>query len=82
MNKPKQFYIKNSSIYNGLPFYNKDKVAQALKAAGLENVHIADPYGWSTQPKVVVFTGDPSRAIEALKGIHPIYPIVVEKSWK
>lgn len=86
----KQHYIRNSSIFDSPPYYQKEKIAQALKDAGLKNVHFENAYGWSNQPEVVVFTGDPEKAKKAVEGvgsdIHPLIKkwgvIVDEKDWK
>lgn len=86
----KQYYIRNSSIFDSPPYYQKEKIAKVLTDAGFKNVHFENAYGWSNQPEVVVFTGDPEKAVKAVedagKDIHPLIKkwgvIADEKDWK
>lgn len=86
----KEYYIRNSSIFDSPPYYQKEKIAKVLKDAGLKNVHFERAFGWSNQPEVVVFTGDPKKAVKAVEDaggdIHPLIKkwgiIADEKDWK
>ena len=88
--KRKLYYVHNSSIFDNKPYYQKEPIAKALKDAGFTDVHFENAYGWSNQPEVVVFRGDPKEAEKVLMAagdsIHPLVKkygvIVYEKDWK
>ncbi len=48
------FYVKNSSYFDS-HHYNIGKISRAVQKARGKNVRTESSYGWSNQPKVVVF---------------------------
>lgn len=88
--KGKLFYVHNSSIFDNKPYYQKEPIAKALKDAGFTDIHFENAYGWSNQPEVVVFRGDPKEAekvlMDAGDDIHPLikkYGVIIhDKDWK
>jgi hypothetical protein len=65
---PKTSYVKWSSIFdNTSNKYDVELFMKALKAAGASKVWDDNQFGWSNQPKVVMFTGlDDKKAEDAL----------------
>ena len=56
-------YIKNSSIFDNRK-YDARLYIKILKEAGATKVWLENAYGWSNQPKVVIFTGLSMREAE------------------
>ena len=67
-------YVDWSSVFdNPANKYDVELFSQTLKKAGARKVWAENKFGWSNQPKVVLFTGLPERkAQEALKEL-PVF---------
>jgi hypothetical protein len=50
------YYIRQSSQFDGGRIkYDTTKISNAVKQAGGRRIRLGNTYGWSNQPKVVIF---------------------------
>jgi hypothetical protein len=88
------FYVGNTSIFDTPPYYHSEKIAKIVRKAGGQRVRLANEYGWTNQPQVVVFKAKSEREAKEIgdrvseeifrgetgfkKGKHVI---IYEKDW-
>ena len=82
--KQKTYYVANSSYFDTNK-YDINRIAKAVKRAGGTNITVENAYGWTNQPKVVVFDAEEdivaSISAELARELGTDWVHVREKDW-
>jgi hypothetical protein len=83
---PDTYYVEWSAYFNDpTNKYDIDKIKEAIKKANGERIRTANQFGWSNQPKVVVFKTDEDNLKNIQKAVQDAigteHIIISNKDW-